>query len=168
MLYRKRWHYITGSLACTWNNSLEKAWGKAASPFSNQPPPLGQGISDSLACACLLAHVFFHSDSKDIQEALQWRFHCKSMTRHGASTDQVLRNHWLRRVPHPLWHPWGCLASRAVIYRGFESLPFVLGDNETDYLQLCLFSWLAEVCQSDHSRGKGISLCVRQRMGGSQ
>lgn len=117
MPYKRRWHDMTGFLASIWNNSLEKARGKAASPCcSNCHPPLGLSISDSLACACLLEHVLFHSVSKHIQEDLQLRFHCESMTRHGASTDQVLRNHWLRRVPHPFWHPQGCLPYRAIIY----------------------------------------------------
>lgn len=65
MPYKKRWHDMIASLASIWNNSLEKAWGKAASPcWSNQPPPFGQNVADSLACVYLLAHVVFHSSSK--------------------------------------------------------------------------------------------------------
>lgn len=119
MQYKKRWHDMIASLASIWNNSLEKAWGKAASPcWSNQPPPFGQSIADSLACVYLLAHVVFRSSSKHIQQALQWRFHCKSMTSYGI---ELLS--WFRTVPHPLWHPLGLLAKPWSIALSWDLCP---------------------------------------------
>lgn len=75
MPYKRRWHDMTGFLASIWNNSLEKARGKAASPCcSNWHPPLGLSISDSLACACLLEHVLFHSVSNTFKKTCSWDF----------------------------------------------------------------------------------------------
>jgi len=47
----------------------------------------------------------------------------------------------------------------------FRSVSSVLDDNETNSLKLYSFSWLAKLCQTDRSRGKGISFYVGQLIG---
>lgn len=58
------------------------------------------------------------------------------------------------------------IPSKAMIYcTVLASLSSILGDNETNSLRLCSFSWLSKFCQMDPSRGKRISLNVGQITG---
>lgn len=83
MPYKKRWHDMTRSLAPIWEDSLEKKhWARLPVLVLISLLHLAGAFLDSLACMYLLAHVVFLNGSKHFQQALQWRFLCKSMTRH--------------------------------------------------------------------------------------
>jgi len=83
MPYKKRWHDMAGSLASIWKDYLEKNdWARLPVLVLINLLHLARVPPDSFACVYLLAHVVFLTGWKHVQQVLQWRFHCKSMSMH--------------------------------------------------------------------------------------